>query len=293
MSTAVSARAPLSGRIDSLTAFFRSDRAISAGRFIRNGWWALRPVFYFSVRVAALTLLFGLPRWADFDSVRADIADSGTSHPTLLTVLDAFDGVLRAAEAVGSSAAAANIALWIATTATVAAVVATTVSIGISPLSARSPRLTRSLARGPRRLFREIVTVLIACAILASLAGKDTYLLTSTFIANTALLSLFLGATVLAEWKWLLTRAQFAPIANLAAMAGGGGHGGMAAAAGAAGTPTITADFASGNYNAVVEAMGGQIIPVVRDGRPLDPLAETDTPATQDDVSSTDPEKDR
>lgn len=292
MSTITSARAPLAGRIDSLTAFFSSDRAISVGRTIRNGWSALRPAFYFAVRVAALTLLFGLPRWADFDSFRAGSAGNA--------VTDAFDGVLRAAEAVGSSAAAANVALWIAATAATAAFVATTVSIWISPLSARSPRLTRSLACGPRRLFREIFTVLIACTILASLAGQDNNLLTSTFVANTALLSLLLGATVLAEWKWLLTRAQFVPIANVAvgsaaAMMGGGGDG-VSASAGAAGTPTSMGDFASGDYNAAVEAMGGRIIPLGCDGRTLDPLAETVLgPIPSDDAPSTDPKtaKDR
>ncbi len=74
------------------------------GRAIREAWWFLWPVFYFAVHVVLLTFVLGFSRWIALDTVREDISEAGTSHPTLLAVFDAFDGVLRAAEAVAPAA---------------------------------------------------------------------------------------------------------------------------------------------------------------------------------------------
>lgn len=241
MSTSTTPRPPTIARIGSLSAALASDKVVAATGFVRGVWWNLRPAFLFALRVAVLTLLLGLSRWVDFDSMRADIADAGTARPTMLTVFDAFDSVLRAAESIGSSSAAAMVARWLAWTLAVVTVVLCLVSILVSPSSLRSPRLRRSLAGLPRRMVREVFAVLIACGILARVAGKPDYLFDSSLWMNAVFLALVMGMTVLAEQRWMCTATSFvvdAPLPKGAAVerydAASSSPGALGAAAGSA-----------------------------------------------------------
>lgn len=209
MSTSTTPQPPTIARIGSLEAALASDTVVAARRFVREAWWHLRPVFVFAFRVVALTFLLGLSRWADFDSARADIAAAGTSRPTLLAVFDAFDSVLRAAEAIGSSSEAARVAIAVAVALGAVAVVLSVLSIVVSPSSLRMPRLRRSLAVLPRRMVREVVAVLIACGILARVAGEPDYLFDPYLWMNAGLLALVMGLTVLAEQRWMCTATSF------------------------------------------------------------------------------------
>ncbi|UPU46239.1 MULTISPECIES: hypothetical protein [Rhodococcus] len=221
MSTAISPRKSVGDRFDSLAAVFVSDRAVAVGRAIREAWWFLWPVFYFAVHVVLLTFVLGFSRWIALDTVREDISEAGTSHPTLLAVFDAFDGVLRAAEAVGSSGAAASYALWVAWIFAVLAVALSGVSILVSPSSNRAPRLSRSWAWFPRRAVREIFAVLIACAILARVAGEPNYLFSTKMWMNAVLLALVMWLTVFAEQRWMSTEPSYARITHLPAARAG------------------------------------------------------------------------
>lgn len=202
--------------------------------FARDVLWNLRPTSLFALRVAGLTLLLGVSRWVDFDSVRAD---AGTLRPTMLAVSDAFDSVLRAAEEIGSSSVAAGFTLALTGLITVIAVVLCYISILVSPSSLRRPRLRRSLAVLPRRMVREIFAVLIACGILARVAGQADYLLNPYMWMNAALVALMLGMTVLAEQRWMcagISLAADGPLATGAVVAGLGSTGIVCAAAGSA-----------------------------------------------------------
>lgn len=208
-----------------------------AARFVRELRPYLRPTCFFAIRVAGVTLLLGLSRWVDFNSVRADIAASDTLRPTMLAVFDAFDSVLRAAEEVGSSSVAAGFALALTWLIAVVAVALCLVSIWVSPSSLRSPRLRRSLAVLPRRMVREIFAVLIACGILARVAGRPEYLLNPYMWMNAALIALVMGMTVLAEQRWMcagISLAAAGPPATGAVVAGLGSTGIVCAAAGSA-----------------------------------------------------------
>lgn len=263
MSTAAEPRTSFVARIDSLATFFTSDRVVAVRHVIREAWWNLRPAVVFALRVAALTLLLGLSHWADFDSLRADIAAADTSRPTLLAVFDAFDSVLNAAAAVGSSMTAANVALWLAWAAAAAAVVLTAVSIAVSPASSAAPPLTRSMARFPRLLLREVVVVLIACAILARAVGEPDYLFNTYMWMNVGFLAVVSGLTVLAEQRWMATTSSFIAAANLPI---------GAAVAGAAGGSTVTVD-PTNDFHGAITGMGGQVINLGHSGGLLDPLA--------------------
>lgn len=206
MSTVTSTRALLTDRIKSLTAIFTGDTATKVKLVLRQAWWLLRPAVRFALHVAAFILPLGFSRWVDLDSIRADIvAAAGTSHPTPLAAFDASDAVLRAAEAIGSSAAAATYVWWLAWLAATCAILLSAVSILASPQSNPSPLLTRSLARLPRYLVEDIVAFLIACAILAHLAGETTYLSRAGMWLNAALLAAVLWATIGAEKRWMRT----------------------------------------------------------------------------------------
>lgn len=207
-------------------------------RFARELLPYLRPTCSFAIGVAGLTLLLGLPRWVDLDSVRADIAAADTLRPTMLAVFDAFDSVLRAAEEIGSSSVAAGFALALSWFVAVIAVVLSWVSIVVSPSSLRRPRLRRSLAVLPRRMVREFFTVLIACGILARVAGRPEYLLSPYVWMNAALIALVMGMTVLAEQRWMcagISLAADGPPATGVVVAGLGSTGIVCAAAGSAG----------------------------------------------------------
>lgn len=259
MSTATTLRASIDNGIASLTTFFASDRVAAARHVTGEVWWRLRPAVYFAVRVAALTLVLGFSRWADLDTLRMDISESDTSWPTLLTVIDAFDSVLRAAEAVGSSITAANAALGFAALATAFTVVLTASSIMVSPMSTSSPSLKRSMAWFPRRLVREIFAVMIACAILARAAGEPSYLFNLDVWSTTALLALVTGLTILAEQRWMATSTTFISDANLPIGA-------------AVPAPSVSPGF-SQNVADIPAAASGMGSWVVRGGGSLDPLA--------------------
>ncbi|WP_156394475.1 hypothetical protein [Rhodococcus sp. Leaf233] len=152
-------------------------------------------------------------------------------------MFDAFDSVLRAAEEVGSSSVAAGFALALTWLIAVVAVALCLVSIWVSPSSLRSPRLRRSLAVLPRRMVREIFAVLIACGILARVAGRPEYLLNPYMWMNAALIALVMGMTVLAEQWWMcagISLAAAGPPATGAVVAGLGSTGIVCAAAGSA-----------------------------------------------------------
>ncbi|MCZ4562166.1 hypothetical protein O4160_15095 [Rhodococcus sp. IEGM 1401] len=170
--------------------------------------------------------------------MRADIAAADTLRPTMLAVFDAFDSVLRAAEEIGSSSVAAGFALALSWFVAVIAVVLSWVSIVVSPPSLRRPRLRRSLAVLPRRMVREFFTVLIACGILARVAGRPEYLLSPYVWMNAALIALVMGMTVLAEQRWMcagISLAADGPPATGVVVAGLGSTGIVCAAAGSAG----------------------------------------------------------
>ncbi|WP_075836520.1 MULTISPECIES: hypothetical protein [unclassified Rhodococcus (in: high G+C Gram-positive bacteria)] len=210
MSTIASTRSLLADRINSLAAIFTSDTATKVKLVLRQAWWLLRPAVRFALRVAAFMVPLGFSRWVDLDSIRADfVAAAGTSHPTPVAAFDASDAVLQAAEAIGSSAAAATYVWWLAWLAATCAILLSAVSILASPQSNPSPLLTRSLARLPRYLVQDIAALLIACAILAHLAGESTYLSRADMWLNAALLAAVLWATIGAEKRWMRTSPSF------------------------------------------------------------------------------------
>ena len=285
MNAATTLRTTFGDGIATLTTFFASDRVVAARHVIGEVWWRLLPAVSFAVRVALLTLLLGFSRWADLDTFRTDIADADTSRPTLLAVVDAFDSVSSAAEAVGSSIPAANVALWLGGGAAVLAVALSAVSIMVSPAWAAAPPLPRSMAWFPRRLVREIFVVLIACAILARVAGEPSYLFSPVIWTSAALFAAVMGLTILAEQRWMGTSTAFITNANLPI--------GAATAGTAGGAVVFTNDF-----RGTAAAVGGRINSLGHgDGRTLDPLAGTPTPAADapaiDTDTSTDTEENR
>ncbi|MEU2004660.1 hypothetical protein ACH47B_27030 [Rhodococcus sp. NPDC019627] len=213
MSTEASARSSLATRIDSLSAALMSAKYSSVGGFIREMWWTLRPVVLFAAHVALLTFVLGFSRWAALGTVRGDISEAGTSHPTLLSIVDACDAVMRAAEAIGSSSVAASSALWTAWIAALLAAVFTAVSIRLS--QRQDMTVTSSLARPPRRLVREVFAVLLACAILAQLAGEPSHLVAVPVWESAVVIAFLMWTTVYAERRWMVPPKRYTRLTEL------------------------------------------------------------------------------
>ena len=133
----------------------------------------------------------------------------------------------------------------------------------------------------PRRLVREIFVVLIACAILARAAGEPSYLFSPDVWITAAFLAVVMGLTILAEQRWMATTPSLIVDANLPI--------GAATAGTAGGAVVFTNDF-----RGTAAAVGGRINSLGHgDGRPLDPLSGTPTPAADAPAIDTDTEDNR
>lgn len=75
--------------------------------------------------------------------------------------------------------------------------------------------VTSSLARPPRRLVREVFAVVLACAILAQLAGEPSHLVAVPVWESAVVIAFLMWTTVYAEHRWMVPPKRYTRLTEL------------------------------------------------------------------------------